>query len=494
MISKSKKAVLAVLCVLVIALGVVLFAACNGLKWEGVGGGSPNSPTESQYGFVVKQGGYLYFINGYAGDVVENDFGSQEKGAIVRVELDEKGNVKANTYKRVVPVVVYSTDKNTGFAVFGGYIYYAAPNTEKDKAGAPSTTDINIMRSKIDGSSPEVLLTLTSRSYPYAFYSGAIVWHDSTSTSLYYADLNSGDKKKVSSTVKVIAERVVEARFVYGKTYSPGQDEKLSDFIYIAQSRPSEESAFWYDYKAVKFDGSKSYTLINNLTYLPEGATDSKPYPELTYQIKSVNHLYDEAAATLTLYYTKSVFFNQTTAARGVFYANIAYEGGKPVFKKDTELKLAEDSATTTFDPVSYADGVLINVNSNLFLIKGYADGTPNPNSFEKTDAIIDGTPTVMYVLENDLYYTSASTIYRLSLLDKTAVPKPITTKVVASTTWITYDRIGTKLYYFNTGDYSYVYVFDLSDPDGNRDEAVQLIGYRNAADQTAYDEAHADD
>ncbi|MDR2634444.1 MAG: DUF5050 domain-containing protein [Clostridiales bacterium] len=494
MFLKSRKAVLAVICAAAVALSVLLFAACNGLKWDGVGGGSPESPVESQYGFVVKQGGYLYFINGDDSAVAENLFGKHEKGALIRAELDGNGDVKPDTYKRIVPLVVYSADKNAGFAVFGNYIYYAAPNTEKDKTGTPSTTQLDIMRSKIDGSSPEVLLTLTSRSFPFSFYPGAIVWHDSSESALYKADLTSGDKKKISSSVKAIAERVVEARFVYATNYTPGQGEKLGDFIYIAQTRPADESAFWYDYKAVKYDGSKEYTLINNLTFLPEGETDSNKYPEQTFQVKSVNHLYNEDTETLTLYYTKSVYFNQTTTARGVFFGNVVYENGGPVFKAATELKLSEDSATTTFTPVSYEAGVLLTVNSNLFLVKGYPVKSDNPNSFETADAVIDGalSPTVIYVIDGYVYYSASSALYRISLTEKTAVAQKLTTKVAASSSWMTYDRIGMKLYFFNTNDYNYIGVFDLTNPD-DTDEAVKLVGYRNETDQAAYDAAHAD-
>ncbi|UKI48304.1 MAG: hypothetical protein L6V82_02285 [Clostridiales bacterium] len=86
----NKKIIAVIALVLVLTVGLV---ACNGktYKASGVADGNKyaSSPVENNGSFVVKQGGYVYFVNAYVGADAENKFGKQEKSCLYRAELDE---------------------------------------------------------------------------------------------------------------------------------------------------------------------------------------------------------------------------------------------------------------------------------------------------------------------------------------------------------------------------------------------------------------------
>lgn len=90
----NKKIIAVIALVLVLTIGLV---ACNGktYKSSGVADGNKyaSSPVENNGSFVVKQGGYVYFVNAYVGADAENKFGKQEKSCLYRAELDENGNI-----------------------------------------------------------------------------------------------------------------------------------------------------------------------------------------------------------------------------------------------------------------------------------------------------------------------------------------------------------------------------------------------------------------
>ena len=154
---------------LVVILATAL-VACNPYKWNGIGGGDPSAEVESNGGYVVKQGKYLYYINGYEGTGgSNNEWGTPVKQSIVRSELNEDGSVNNATTKVVVPKIIYNSSAKGGFAIFGEWIYYATPNNDRDKNGTASTTDTDFMRTKIDASVTQRLGKINTRSAEYLF-------------------------------------------------------------------------------------------------------------------------------------------------------------------------------------------------------------------------------------------------------------------------------------------------------------------------------------
>jgi len=482
----SKKSAIIIAAVLALVLLVGALSACNKLKWEGVGGGDPTAPVESQFGFVIKQGNYIYFINGYVGVNEDNTFGKQVKGGIMRMELDENGVPKADTSKLLVPMNVYTSDKNVGFAIYGKYIYYAAPNTEKDRAGNPSTKHLSIMRSDIDGGNPVRLLVLDNRDIEYKFYKDAIVYYDSTGKALYYADLSSGKADAAQSSLKKIAGNVADPVFSYEKNEKPA----IADYIVYTATRPAEEGEFYHELRAVKFDGTGSTLLADKSTYLPEGETDHTKFPGSVYQYTIVSSILD--GDDLVIYYTKQIFENQTTATRGLFMNKITLENGMPSFKVATEKELSGTGTNTALTPLGYDEGALLAANSNIYLIVGYAPGGEDPNTYDSDSAVVGKSlsPTVLFVKDGYLYYLQSAVLYRIDIYNAEARAEKLSSAISLATSWITADIVGDGLYYFNSKDYTYTYRFDLTAEDGDEEGAFLMLGYMNDEDTQIKKEA----
>ena len=192
----KKKIVLIFTAIALVAVLASCLVACNkGFEWKAVGGGDANAQVESNGGYLVKQGDYIYFINGYVGSDADNTFGTPVKQSIVRVKLKADGTPDNDTAVVIAPKSVYNSAKKDGIAIYGDWIYYVTNNYAKDKNGKASTTDSDFMRTKIDGSATQLIATISSRSVEY-FFTPTRVWYFESNT-LSYVDFsgmkNDGD-------------------------------------------------------------------------------------------------------------------------------------------------------------------------------------------------------------------------------------------------------------------------------------------------------------
>lgn len=144
----KKKLFSAFAAILVLVISIATLVACNPYKNTAIGGGDATAPVESNGGYIVKQGNYVYFVNGYVGADADATWGAATKQGIVRAEVKEDGTIDNSTSKLLVPKSVYNSSVNGGIAIFGEWIYYATPNVDKDKSGTASTTDTDFMRTK----------------------------------------------------------------------------------------------------------------------------------------------------------------------------------------------------------------------------------------------------------------------------------------------------------------------------------------------------------
>ena len=133
--------------VLVLVICIAALVACNPYKADSIGSGDSSAAVESNGGYVVKQGRFIYFINGYVGESADNAWGAATKQGIVRAEIKD-GKVDPTSAKLVVPKSVYNSSNAGGIAVHGDWIYYTSVNTAKDKTGTASTVNTDFMRTR----------------------------------------------------------------------------------------------------------------------------------------------------------------------------------------------------------------------------------------------------------------------------------------------------------------------------------------------------------
>lgn len=103
---------------------------CDGVKPVTGYQGAVNESTNGT--FAVEKGAYLYFVNGIGDMTGDNTMGKVEKGALLRVKLDDIGKDTA-TYEMVIPKLMNTASANSGVYIFGDTVYYGTPYDGKDK-------------------------------------------------------------------------------------------------------------------------------------------------------------------------------------------------------------------------------------------------------------------------------------------------------------------------------------------------------------------------
>ncbi len=177
----------------------------------------------SNGGIAVKatddSGSYLYYINGYVGADGDNVFGEAVKGSILRVAINADGTID---YDRsvdgkpavIVPKNVYASipaasgststtypNKSAGLFIDGEYIYYTSPSTNKDADGNYKTSNMVILRTRLDGTDTEIITSFTHYNVLYGIYNGYLMYYDISTGELHRIDLEELEDTTVDTSV-----------------------------------------------------------------------------------------------------------------------------------------------------------------------------------------------------------------------------------------------------------------------------------------------------
>lgn len=152
----------------------IALAGCNNTSYKGdsLDGYVSDAAVASNGGFAVEKGDYVYFINGIEEHTADNTYGNVLKGSLMRIS---KADLAAKNYanvKKVVPSLLVEEDHSSGIYIYGDYVYYATPVTDKDKTGTILNDMLDLKRAKIDGTAaPEdkPLVRLSTNSVKYRF-------------------------------------------------------------------------------------------------------------------------------------------------------------------------------------------------------------------------------------------------------------------------------------------------------------------------------------
>ena len=259
---KKKLATIIISAVIAVAMMFTLVACNENYKQDAVATDLSDATVQSNGGLAVRVGKYLYFINGYADVTGENAFGQAVKGAIMRVELEE-GAPKAGTLVTIVPKNVYNTNKEVGLTVYGDYLYYTSPSVEKGSDGQAKTSNMWIMRTKLDGTDTQVLVKLEDYTTNFRIAGGSLVYLDAE-YNLHALDLNA---KKIKD--ETVVEEISSAMLTYDNLDA---DNGGIFFVKRAENSSNTNNEIWvYANGETKklIDGKTSYT---NLAH-PNGYT-----------------------------------------------------------------------------------------------------------------------------------------------------------------------------------------------------------------------------
>lgn len=138
-----------------VVLGSTFFlAGCGNTSYQGdvLDNYVSNAPVESNGGFAVKKGNFVYYINGYENNTADNTYGKVEKGALMRISVDDLNQGKYDQVKTVVPSLFVAKDYTSGIYIFDDYVYYATPTTNKNyETGEASNESLDFKSASIKG-------------------------------------------------------------------------------------------------------------------------------------------------------------------------------------------------------------------------------------------------------------------------------------------------------------------------------------------------------
>lgn len=437
--------------VLVLVICIAALVACNPYKADSIGSGDSSAAVESNGGYVVKQGRFIYFINGYVGESADNAWGAATKQGIVRAEIKD-GKVDPTSAKLVVPKSVYNSSTAGGIAIHGEWIYYTSVNTDKDKTGTASTVNTDFMRTKTDGSVTQLIGTIGTRSAKYLFTTSRVLYYtDNTIGYIDFSGMNDKATDKGKGAVKgTLAENVENVVWDYA-----------TDSIFYVQTAPSEDSYKNYNNLCtIKADGSGQKVLATQTTFVAEGVDPVND--QLNVFKYNILNLYVESDGDCTLYYTKSHTFSSNSVPDGLFMA-------KASNVKGTEKNL-NTIASTTLVPLGYAEGALA-YNSKSVYCWYNGDEKENPVQVTTTSQTIwkvDQQKGIVYFTAS----SSASSISKISYREAKDNATVIMEEGI-KTDWLVLDFIGDDFYFFASDDDNYLHTVNLETFDKDAEDAA---------------------
>lgn len=348
----------------------------------------------SNGGFVVEVGNYLYYANAYKpysdlAEASDNDGEKVAQASIKRVEqeanaqkslvLDEEDNIK---FENVINKIAgYQT---SNMFVVGDYLYFTSPNIHKndskdpDKYGKYEFELSTLFRIKLDGSGFKELYTTETSSAKFYLTGGQkqtlLVFDDSKIMQLECYN-NSTSLKELATDVK--------------STVFPYDQQLEITNVYYTVDRDEESEFTGNILKVLDLSTGESTTVSG---YSNNGET-----------------------ITLISYNGERLFYTRTGLAISALYSNDFSSGLSS--QKLHKYEISNLTATSTIRVVSNIAGYDINCfvfeyNNNIFM-QDLSATNDNDSSVitSESDAkisFVDGT----YV-----YYTTANGIFRVSVL-----------------------------------------------------------------------------
>ena len=235
--NKAKK-IISLVAAATMASSILALAACNA-KPNSLD--NPLSYTSSQNaaksngGFAVEKDGYVYFINGQALSTASNEYGKVEKASLLRISTADLKNGAYDKTETVVPLLFVSGNVNSGIYIYGDYVYFATPTTEKDLDGNVLSGSLDFKRAKLDGTEvmSDYYFRTKTNSIQYRYVKG-----DDGKVYCMYVDENNALKSYdiEARTETVLVKGAVGNTFLFNKD----QDGENSDVVYYAMNVPGQ--------------------------------------------------------------------------------------------------------------------------------------------------------------------------------------------------------------------------------------------------------------
>ena len=352
--------------ILIVAMSMLLslcvFTACGGYKntkmkdW-----GDTASYEHTNGGFVRETENYVYVINGQGVNTASNKFGDPVKGALVAFEKDKIGTDEMKA-EIVVPKLFVGTDYNAGVYIFGDYVYYGTPSTDKKPDGSVANTSLAFMKTKLDGSSTKEYFSVAGLNTSFRFVKAGedvlLVYYDSTEKELVSFNTTSEEKLVIAKTdSKAEGESLDTYKFadkvedgvvvVYSTTvYAEDYDKDLAEAAGDNYTREKEDYNKVYLYKA----GEESAKCILDGSAEKDGGLETK------YTLSFVKEGYvffkkidtENIGAEVTFMVKASALYNASLTTENVVENTADATESVLIVSADEVYKIAENQIVKT--------------------------------------------------------------------------------------------------------------------------------------------------
>lgn len=470
----KRKVLLAVTALLALSIVVGVMAGCTENYKTDALATEYSETVASNGGLAVVYGDYLYFINGNAGNTdIDNVYGKPTKGAIYRTLL--KNGVPSGEAQLVVPKIVYGTDTSYGgLYIDNDFIYYSTPNSARDGSGDQKSSEMEIMRTKVDGTGTQKIASFEDFSVVFAVENNNLVYI--RNDELHSIDLS--NKKfpdtKVEENTILTNYKMVDGYLIYCMY----NNDNTSDYIM----------------KAYSWSGGDPITLAASENLRPEG-TDT------TYTMSLIDATSDDE--TFTAYFTlKDSALN--APEEGI--CSFSFDRDNPKFDKANMIRYTNNASTTEnlnftqFEQIN--DEYILVMSDTLMYIYKVGTGFIKTNIYQGTELVPVSITFSSEQLSNGtvekdgaLYYRyeMSSVIYQLQLFEiddngnyqyvEKNVEKLFTGS--ADTSYCKAEIINNVVYFMNSNVSNNIYYYVIpSEIDADTDYTdVQLLGDVTRAD-----------
>lgn len=445
-------------------LAAATLAACGGKQsYKGdalTAGYDPTAAVSSQGGFVVEKGDYAYFINGAEGYTAGNKYGDVAKGALMRIKTDMSGEAEV-----VVPSLFAAQNFEAGIYIYGDYVYYATPTTDKNLKGQVENSYIDFKRAKLDGSEAPMKgyffrLATNTANYRFVTVPGVdrnadgeedvfcLYEEDSALKSYNTATGENVTLVKGAKSSFFFDKKDLANPTVYYTMAVPYDDEgntKSYDQLYSvnAAARVESVNASTATYKV---ENGREYTFDAAHLKEHDHSEDLKDYT--TYPYVNLGTLVLDGVGSGsgedTQYNNKSEKDSVRDEVQGYNYTIARYQNGGVYFTRATVVT----NSSAQSDPLYYltddrgAEWNTVTGNKQLETVATDTTNASDTAIFEVTEKA-DGTRVHSYL------YLSNNTLYLEPDANGANEPVELAYNVTGATLWKTE---GEYLYYYGTG------------------------------------------
>lgn len=433
----------------VAAAGITVTAGCSSsyaadpLKGNNI---FTDKEAVSNGGFAVEKGDYIYFLNGVEVNTAENSYGTPVKGAVYRISKSDLSAHNYSTVDRVVPLVAYSGDYNSGLFIYGDRIYYSTPSTEKNSGGETLNTNLDMKSSKLDGTDTmkDAYVQFSSLTTEYRYVKAAdgkvYLLYLATDEKLYEEETGVKNLHSLNTetgtdtllaynvdTVVFDAEDKTNPRVYYTMNVKNYASDSNYSYNQVYTVTADKTAANEYDTSDILGwdDETDRYINCGSLVFDGIGSNNEKtPFNSTGDKVNLSDYTY-----TLKKYQNKTLFYTRKTGVNDGEYlfsfANEELVAHDPVDgNADSAKRILTDGSSAEKYKYIFKDGELEKVliaesDGGITVNKVGADGKLQTEistvSGSKYYYIVkNSSATMLFADENYLYYTASSVINRV--------------------------------------------------------------------------------